>query len=335
MEAYWPGREFPNRRHPGLARRRQPGCDPSQDRPNSQEQNGLKILVDTIATNKPQASIIIAQIMPKYTYQAGIVTYNNYIRDTLVPAQQALGRKVTLVDQYAPFLTDPADLTTIDVSLFSNGINYPSNPGYDKMARVWFAGIEALRIGPNTFSKWILDPAYGLDSGQRGFGDDPDGEGRKTALRHGSGRARTYSPPDSLSPCPAVALAIHPVESIYSGVSRSSAVEIQAGGWSRRELMSARRDWTRFAPESLRVACRLWEMPACRRQGIASSSVSRSLIPCMRSDFPSMPGVARVLRKRRMAWKRGAQFIHCGKSSPSGQLSWNTSSSEEVATASS
>jgi alpha-L-rhamnosidase/Bacterial Ig-like domain len=142
---------------------------------NSQDAAALNTLVDTIFTTKPGVRLIVARIMPKYTYEAGIVSYNNYIRDTLVPNHQALGRKITMVDQYAPFLTNPADLTTIDQALFSNGINHPSNPGYDKMAQVWFAGIEALGIAPNNFSRWIA--GYPAAGSQTGLEDDPDHDG--------------------------------------------------------------------------------------------------------------------------------------------------------------
>ena len=140
---------------------------------NSQDQSGLDTLVNTITTTKPDCHLIIAQIMPKYGYQQGIVDYNTYIRETLVPNYQAMGRKVTLVDQYAPFLTNTADLTSIDQSLFSNGINHPDNVGYDKMAQVWFDGIEALGIGP-TYDSWIANyPGVGE---QTGIDDDPDGD---------------------------------------------------------------------------------------------------------------------------------------------------------------
>ena len=144
---------------------------------NSQNQSDLNTLVSTITTTKPDAHLIIAQIMPKYAYQAGIVNYNTYIRDTLVPGFQAQGKKVTRVDQYAPFLTNPAVLTSIDQSLFSNGINHPDNDGYDKMAQVWFSGIEALGIGPNSFGTWISNPGFGIDPAQRGLDDDADGDG--------------------------------------------------------------------------------------------------------------------------------------------------------------
>jgi lysophospholipase L1-like esterase len=144
---------------------------------NSQDQAGLNTLVDTITTARPATHLILAQIMPRFSYHQGTVDYNSYIRNTLVPAYQAQGKKVTLVDQYAPFLTNPAVLTSIDTSLFSNGINHPDNDGYDKMARVWFDGIEALGIGPATFDAWISDPDFGIAPGQRGLDDDADGDG--------------------------------------------------------------------------------------------------------------------------------------------------------------
>lgn len=154
---------------------------------NGQDQAGLQTLVNTITTTEPGCHLIIAQIMPKYTYQQGIVNYNTWIRDTLVPAQQALGRKVMVVDQYAPFLTDPGNLTSIDQSLFSNAINHPSNPGYDKMAQVWFDAIEALNLGPGTYSHWIR--GFSGVTGQAGLIDDPDGDGVENGIENFFGTA--------------------------------------------------------------------------------------------------------------------------------------------------
>lgn len=144
---------------------------------NSQDRNGLDALVQTIVTTKPNASLIVAEIMPKYNYEQGIVDYNAWIRQTLVPKYQAQGKKVTRVDQYAPFLINPANLMSIDRSLFSNGINHPDNEGYDKMAATWFEGIEALKLNSRSFSEWIADPVFEIASQDRGFGDDPDGDG--------------------------------------------------------------------------------------------------------------------------------------------------------------
>jgi hypothetical protein len=151
---------------------------------NSQDQSGLNTLISTITTNNPDSHVIVAEIMPKYSYQAGIASYNTYIRDTLVPGFQAQGKKVTRVDQYAPFLTNPAVLTSIDQSLFSNGINHPDNDGYDKMAQVWFSGIEALGIGPNSFGTWISNPDFGIAPGQRGLDDDADRDGIDNGLEN-------------------------------------------------------------------------------------------------------------------------------------------------------
>jgi hypothetical protein len=148
---------------------------------NNRDTTGLNTLVNTITTTKPNVHLIIAQIIPRYTYNdtytKGVVDYNTYIRDTLVPYYQGLGKKVTLVDQYAPFLTNPGDLTSIDQSLFSNGINHPTNVGYAKMAQVWFNGIKALGIGPEIFANWISDGDFQIAPGDQGLNSDPDGDG--------------------------------------------------------------------------------------------------------------------------------------------------------------
>ena len=104
----------------------------------------LDTLVNTIVTNKPTAQLIVAQITPKATYNADLFNYNTYIRNTLVPKYVNLGKKVSTVDQYTHFLTNPADPTTINPALLSNGINHPTNPIYQMMATTWFAGIQKL-----------------------------------------------------------------------------------------------------------------------------------------------------------------------------------------------
>ena len=144
---------------------------------NAWDTVGLNTLVNTITTTKPNVHLIIAQIIPRYTYNVGTVNYNTYIRDTLVPHYQGLGKKVTLVDQYAPFLTNPGDLTSINQSLFSNGINHPTNVGYGKMAQVWLDGIKALGIGPEIFANWISATDFGIAPGDQGLNSDPDGDG--------------------------------------------------------------------------------------------------------------------------------------------------------------
>lgn len=151
------------------------------------DRTALQTLVNTITTTEPACHLIIAQIMPRYTYVQEVVNYNTWIRDTLVPAQQALGRKVSVVNQYAPFLTDPAVLTSIDQTLFSNAINHPSNPGYDKMAQVWFDAIGAIGIGPGSFVHWIR--GFSGIGAQTGLQDDPDGDGLENGIENFFGTA--------------------------------------------------------------------------------------------------------------------------------------------------
>ena len=89
---------------------------------------------------RPTAHVIVAQITPYATYTDSIVQYNNYIKNTLVPHYAGLGKNVTTVDQYANFGTG----TTVNSSLYSNGINHPNATGYDKMAQTWYNGIQSL-----------------------------------------------------------------------------------------------------------------------------------------------------------------------------------------------
>ncbi len=111
---------------------------------NSQDKNALDTLVNTIVTNDPNVQLIIAEIIPKHHYVESIVDYNSYIRETLVPKYQGLGKRVSLVNQYVNFLTDRTDLDSIDSSLFSNDINHPTNHGYDLMAQTWYKGIKSI-----------------------------------------------------------------------------------------------------------------------------------------------------------------------------------------------
>ena len=172
------------------------------------DRTDLQTLVNTITTAKPDCYLIIAQIMPRYTFVQEVVNYNTWIRDTMVPAQQALGRKVTVVDQYAPFLTNPADLSSIDQSLFSNAINHPSNPGYDKMAQVWFDAIEALGVGPGTYSHWIR--GFSGVTVQTSLNDDPDGDGVENGIENFFG-----TPPNAPSPGIAVGT-LNPVQDTFT-----------------------------------------------------------------------------------------------------------------------
>lgn len=137
----------------------------------------LNSIVQTIVTNKPNASVIVAQITPYSTYTQSIVDYNTYIRETMVPAYQAQGKRVSTVDQYANFGTN----STIDTTAFATS-NHPNGIGYDRMAQTWFTGIQAAE-----YVRWttkypgtdLTDPAADADgdgmSNQQefAFGLDP------------------------------------------------------------------------------------------------------------------------------------------------------------------
>ena len=104
----------------------------------------LSNIVATVVSNAPEARLIVAQITPRAEYNPGIVKYNTYIRDVLVPHFAAQGKQVTTVNQYTNLLV--GGTTKIDGALFANGINHPNAVGYDRMAETWFKGIQALHL---------------------------------------------------------------------------------------------------------------------------------------------------------------------------------------------
>ncbi len=103
-------------------------------------ENSLNALVQRIVVARPTAQVIVAQITPYAQYTGSIVQYNSYIKNTLVPYFDSLGKNVTTVDQYANFGSG----TTVNSSLYSNGINHPNATGYDMMAQTWYDGIQSL-----------------------------------------------------------------------------------------------------------------------------------------------------------------------------------------------
>ncbi|MGN6644748.1 MAG: GDSL-type esterase/lipase family protein [Verrucomicrobiota bacterium] len=111
--------------------------------PAAAEQN-LSNIVYTVTANAPNTRLIVAQITPYANTTLAIVTYNNYIRNTLVPYFAGQGKYVTTVDQYTN-LCIPGTLIT-DTSLYANGINHPNATAYDRMAQTWFEGIQSLTL---------------------------------------------------------------------------------------------------------------------------------------------------------------------------------------------
>ena len=104
-------------------------------------------LVGKIVATKPDVRLIVATIPPRSTYQQGTVDYNNYIKNTVVPKYAALGKNVTVVDQYVNLLTNPADLKSVDASLFTDSAHMKPVAN-ERMAQTWYQGIRAVVPGP-------------------------------------------------------------------------------------------------------------------------------------------------------------------------------------------
>jgi lysophospholipase L1-like esterase len=113
--------------------------------PTATEQT-LSNIVYTVTANAPNARLIVAQITPYGTNCPGIVKYNSYIRNVLVPYFAAQAKHVTTVNQYTNMLFPGT--TNIDGSLFANGINHPNAVVYNRIAQTWFQGIQALSLPP-------------------------------------------------------------------------------------------------------------------------------------------------------------------------------------------
>ncbi|MFK7909392.1 MAG: Ig-like domain-containing protein, partial [Akkermansiaceae bacterium] len=152
-------------------------------------QAALTNLVNSIVTHAPDVHLIVAQITPRATFNQTLYDYNLYIRDTLVPGHITAGNKVSTVDLYSFFLTDPSTYTTIpsttgaiEPGVLSNNINHPDNPHYDLMAQEWYEGIQALGLGPDNFAAWIVDPVFGLAVADQDFDDDSDGDNLSNGL---------------------------------------------------------------------------------------------------------------------------------------------------------
>lgn len=121
----------------------------------------LDTLVSSIFAAKPLVRLIVAQIIPKIPYNANVVAYNTYIRQTLVPNYVGQGRAISTVDQYANFLTNPGDNTSIDTTKFSNAINHPTNAAYQLMAATWLPAITSITLSASTVSADTI-PGQGI-----------------------------------------------------------------------------------------------------------------------------------------------------------------------------
>jgi lysophospholipase L1-like esterase len=122
--------------------------DPDLGIPNVVER--LDSLVTRIAVAAPEVYVVVAQIVPitnNDEQDARVVAFNSRIPG-LVARQQALGRRVSMVDMYTPLIPFP----------HPDGV-HPSQEGYAEMAEVWYEELQALGLVPN--------PNPGRDDGVR------------------------------------------------------------------------------------------------------------------------------------------------------------------------
>ncbi|PNS20600.1 Chitin synthase 3 [Sphaceloma murrayae] len=92
-------------------------------------------LIDQVYTQWPGVTLIVAKLVPDT--EAAAQTYIDDINAAIpgiVAERAAQGKKISIVDMSPPFLTT-ADLV--------DGI-HPTVAGYEKMADIWLAGIEAV-----------------------------------------------------------------------------------------------------------------------------------------------------------------------------------------------
>ena len=82
-------------------------------------------LIDQITTTDPNATVVVAQILPISGSITQTVTYNNSIPG-IVQSRAAQGKHVQYVDMY----------DAVSVNLLPDGI-HPGDPGYSLMATVW------------------------------------------------------------------------------------------------------------------------------------------------------------------------------------------------------
>jgi lysophospholipase L1-like esterase len=97
----------------------------------------LGALLSHIAQLAPSANLIVAQLPPTRgnpVLEGRVVNYNSAIASQV--DQRRTTQRVTLVDMHSAL--DPA------VDIASTDQIHPDQSGYDKMAGVWFAGIQAV-----------------------------------------------------------------------------------------------------------------------------------------------------------------------------------------------
>ncbi|KAA1262485.1 GDSL-like Lipase/Acylhydrolase [Rubripirellula obstinata] len=126
---------------------------------NDRNATNLDTLIGTIVDEKPNAHIILSEIIPLRTddldLRQSILTFNDAVRNEVFPKYLDLGANVSLVDHYTDFLVNPNDPQSIDNSLMAT-FNHPNNDGYERIAQNFFEGIQAVTAIPEPSSICLL-----------------------------------------------------------------------------------------------------------------------------------------------------------------------------------
>ncbi|TFK18661.1 lipolytic enzyme [Coprinopsis marcescibilis] len=101
--------------------------DMAQNRDINNAPNRLITLVDKIFTASPNATVLVASLVPLSFGQANVDRYNTQVK-TLVDGKASQGQHVVFVSMSAVTTGDLAD-----------GV-HPNANGYNKMAQAWYAG---------------------------------------------------------------------------------------------------------------------------------------------------------------------------------------------------
>lgn len=103
----------------------------------------LSDFVELVVTTWPRLRLVIAQTSPFALFEPGLIEYNDWVKNVLVPDYASRGKRVTVADLYSPLLSSPADLTSIDTGLLS-GWQHPNPAGYERLAQAYFEAFQAV-----------------------------------------------------------------------------------------------------------------------------------------------------------------------------------------------
>ncbi len=107
----------------------------------------LTTLLDTLYSNNSSLNVILSTLIPIDDSRNDYVkNYNAFLTSTVVPHFLSLGRSITLVDNYANFVTDTG---AVRADLYDNTNVHPNAAGYQKMADAWFSAIKNTLVPPD------------------------------------------------------------------------------------------------------------------------------------------------------------------------------------------